>query len=25
VQYETHSGVAVTRLTKYITPTTPRC
>jgi hypothetical protein len=25
VQYETHSGVAVTRLTKFITPTTPRC
>jgi hypothetical protein len=25
VQYETHSGVAVTRLTKYITPATRRC
>jgi hypothetical protein len=25
VQYETQGGVAVTRLTKYITPTTPRC
>jgi hypothetical protein len=25
VQYETRDGVAVTRLTKYIAPTTPRC
>jgi hypothetical protein len=25
VQYETRDGIAVTRLTKYITPTTPRC
>jgi len=25
VQYETQGGVAVTRLTKYITPTAPRC
>jgi hypothetical protein len=25
VQYETRNGVAVTRLTKYIAPTTPRC
>jgi hypothetical protein len=25
VQYESKDGVAVTRLTKYITPTTPRC
>jgi anti-sigma regulatory factor (Ser/Thr protein kinase) len=25
VQYETHSGVAVTRLTKYITPAARRC
>jgi len=25
VQYETHSGIAVTRLTKYITPATRRC
>jgi len=25
VQYETVDGVAVTRLTKYIAPTTPRC
>ena len=25
VQYETHSGLAVTRLTKYITPATRRC
>jgi hypothetical protein len=25
VQYETRGGVAVTRLTKYITPTAPRC
>jgi hypothetical protein len=25
VQYETIDGVAVTRLTKYIAPTTPRC
>jgi hypothetical protein len=25
VQYETHGGVAVTRLTKYITPAAPRC
>ena len=23
VQYETHSGIAITRLTKYISPTTP--
>jgi hypothetical protein len=25
VQYESKDGTAVTRLTKYITPTTPRC
>ena len=25
VQYETRDGIAVTRLTKYIAPTTPRC
>jgi hypothetical protein len=25
VQYESKDGVAVTRLTKYIAPTTPRC
>jgi hypothetical protein len=25
VQYETRDGVAVTRLTKYIAPTSPRC
>jgi hypothetical protein len=25
VQYETRDGVAITRLTKYIAPTTPRC
>ena len=25
VQYETHGGVAVTRLTKYITPAARRC
>jgi hypothetical protein len=25
VQYETRNGIAVTRLTKYITPSTPRC
>jgi hypothetical protein len=25
VQYESKGGMAVTRLTKYITPTTPRC
>jgi hypothetical protein len=25
VQYETRDGMAVTRLTKYIAPTTPRC
>ncbi len=25
LQYETRDGVAVTRLTKYIAPTTPRC
>lgn len=25
VQYETRAGLAVTRLTKYIAPTTPRC
>jgi hypothetical protein len=25
VQYETHSGIAVTRLTKYITPAARRC
>jgi hypothetical protein len=25
VQYETIDGIAVTRLTKYIAPTTPRC
>jgi hypothetical protein len=25
VQYETRNGVAVTRLTKYIAPPTPRC
>ena len=25
VQYETHGRVAITRLTKFITPTTPRC
>ena len=25
VQYESKEGIAVTRLTKYIAPTTPRC
>jgi hypothetical protein len=25
VQYETHDGIAITRLTKYILPATPRC
>jgi hypothetical protein len=25
VQYETHAGIAITRLTKYITPTSPLC
>lgn len=25
VQYESRDGIAITRLTKYIAPTTPRC